>query len=134
MSADLAALAYLVAGALFIMALLAGLQKAFVSSGNPLNVMVVRKGSTSELTGPFPAENFPTLTTLPGIASDSHGQPMVSGETVVVIVDEPLLPACTETEVGEAASVKAGVATAVTVSETLVVCVMPSPEPVTVIE
>jgi len=79
-------IALTVTTALFIMALLAGLQKAFKASGNPLNVMVVRKGSTSELTGPFASENFPVLKTLPGIAKDSHGEPMVSGETVVVIV------------------------------------------------
>lgn len=79
-------IALTVTTALFIMALLAGLQRAFVTSGNPLNVMVVRKGSTSELTGPFPSEDFGTLKTLPGIAKDSQGEPMVSGETVVVIV------------------------------------------------
>ena len=79
-------IALTVTTALFIMALLAGLHKAFRATGNPLNVMVVRKGSTSELTGPFPAESFPVLKTLPGIAKDSHGDPMVSGETVVVIV------------------------------------------------
>jgi putative ABC transport system permease protein len=79
-------IALTVTTALFIMALLAGLQRAFVSSGNPLNVMVVRKGSTSELTGPFPSEDFGTLKTLPGIAKDSHGEPLISGETVVVIV------------------------------------------------
>jgi hypothetical protein len=54
-------------------------------------------------------------------------------ETVVVIVDVPLLPGATETEVGEAEMVKLGVAEAVTVSVTVVCCVMPSPEPVTVI-
>ena len=79
-------IALTVTTALFIMALLAGLNRAFVTSGNPLNVMVLRKGSTSELTGPFPSEDFGTLKTLPGIAKDSHGDPMVSGETVVVIV------------------------------------------------
>jgi hypothetical protein len=42
-------------------------------------------------------------------------------ETVVVMVDEPLLPCTTETEVGEAASVKAGTGAAVTVSETVAV-------------
>ena len=51
-------IALTVTTAIFIMALLAGLQKAFVTSGNPLNVLVMRKGSTSELTGPFPSENF----------------------------------------------------------------------------
>src|SRR6202171_148339 len=79
-------IALTVTTAIFIMALLAGLQRAFVTSGNPLNVLVLRKGSTSELTGPFPAENFQVLKTLPGVAKDSHADPLVSGEVTVVIV------------------------------------------------
>jgi len=71
---------------IFLMALLAGLNRAFVSSGSPLNVLVLRKGSESELTGGFDASLFPTLKTLPGIAKDSHGEPMASGEWDVVIV------------------------------------------------
>lgn len=70
----------------FLMALLAGLQRAFVTSGDPLNVLVLRKGSTAELSGGFDASLFPTLKDLPGIAKDSHGDPMASGEWVVVIV------------------------------------------------
>jgi putative ABC transport system permease protein len=70
----------------FLMALLAGLKQAFVSSGDPLNVLVLRKGSTAELSGGFDANLFPTLKNLPGIAKDSHGEPMASGEWVVVIV------------------------------------------------
>jgi putative ABC transport system permease protein len=79
-------IALTVTTAIFIMSLLAGLDKAFGSSGNPLNVLVLRKGSTSELTGPFPAEDFQTLKTLSGIAKDIHGEPLVSGEITVVIV------------------------------------------------
>jgi putative ABC transport system permease protein len=79
-------IALTVTTAIFLMALSAGLQRAFVSSGNPLNVLVLRKGSESELTGGFDASLFPTLKTLPGIAKDSHGEPMVSGEWNVVIV------------------------------------------------
>jgi putative ABC transport system permease protein len=79
-------IALTVTTAVFIMALLAGLDKAFKTSGNPLNVLVLRKGSTSELTGPFPAENFQTLKTLSGVAKDSHGEPLISGEITVVIV------------------------------------------------
>jgi len=79
-------IALTVTTAVFIMALLAGLQRAFRSTGNPLNVLVLRKGSTSELTGPFPAEDFQTLKTLPGIAKDKNGDPLVSGEITVVIV------------------------------------------------
>ena len=79
-------IALTVTTAIFLMALVAGLNRAFVSSGNPLNVLVLRKGSEAELSGGFDASLFPTLKTLPGIAKDSHGEPMVSGEWVVVIV------------------------------------------------
>jgi putative ABC transport system permease protein len=79
-------IALTVTTAIFLMALVAGLDRAFVSSGSPLNVLVLRKGSEAELTGGFDASLFPTLKTLPGIAKDSHGEPMASGEWVVVIV------------------------------------------------
>src|SRR5215471_15869485 len=69
----------------FLMMLLAGMRKAFVSSGDPLNVLVLRKGSTSELAGGFTKDKLPILKQLPGIAIDSHGQPLVSGEWVVVV-------------------------------------------------
>jgi putative ABC transport system permease protein len=49
-------------------------------------VLVLRKGSEAELSGGFDASLFPTLKTLPGIAKDSHGEPMASGEWVVVII------------------------------------------------
>lgn len=71
--------------AVFLMMLLAGLKKAFVTSGDPLNVLVVRKGSSSELVGGFGKDKLPILKTLPGIALDSHGLPMVSGEWVVLV-------------------------------------------------
>ncbi len=79
-------IALTVTTAIFLMALVAGLDRAFVSSGSPLDVLVLRKGSEAELSGGFDASLFPTLTTLPGIAKDSHGEPMASGEWVVVIV------------------------------------------------
>ena len=69
----------------FLMMLVAGMKKAFVSSGNPLNVLVMRKGSTSELVGGFTKDKVPLLTALPGIAKDSHGQPLVSPEWVVIV-------------------------------------------------
>src|SRR5215468_7732638 len=70
----------------FLMMLLAGMKKAFVSSGDPLNVLVMRKGSTSELAGGFTKDKLPVLKELPGIAKDSHGEPFVSGEWVVIVV------------------------------------------------
>lgn len=79
-------IALTVTTAIFLMALVAGLNRAFVSSGSPKNVLVLRKGSEAELSGGFDASLFPTLKTLPGIAQTKDGQPMVSGEWVVVIV------------------------------------------------
>ena len=79
-------IALTVTTAIFLMALVAGLDRAFVTSGSPLDVLVLRKGSESELTGGFDASLFPVLKTLPGIAKDSHGEPMASGEWDVVIV------------------------------------------------
>ena len=79
-------IALTVTTAIFLMALVAGLDRAFVTSGDPLNVLVLRKGSEAELSGGFNADLLPTLKNLPGIAKDSHGDPMVSGEWVVVIV------------------------------------------------
>ena len=69
----------------FLMMLLAGMKKAFASSGDPLNVLVMRKGSTSELVGGFTKDKVPILRQLPGIASNSHGAPLVSPEWVVIV-------------------------------------------------
>src|SRR6202142_1280741 len=79
-------IALTVTTAVFLMALLAGLKKAFMASGDPVNVLVMRKGSQAELSGGFDANLFPTLKTLPGIAQDSQGNPIASGEWVVVVV------------------------------------------------
>jgi putative ABC transport system permease protein len=79
-------IALTVTTAVFLMALLAGLQKAFVSSGDARNVLVMRKGSTAELSGGFDAALFPVLKTLPGIEIDSQGEPVASAEWVVVVV------------------------------------------------
>src|SRR5262250_504178 len=69
----------------FLMMLLAGMKKAFVKSGDPLNVLVMRKGSTSELAGGFTKDKLPILVSLEGIAKDNEDKPLVSGEWVVVV-------------------------------------------------
>ena len=63
----------------------------------------------------------PTVTPVGWPLADNATAELKPPETAVVTEDEPLLPRTTETAVGEAASVKAGVAAAVTVSETEVV-------------
>ncbi|HXZ81159.1 MAG TPA: ABC transporter permease [Terriglobales bacterium] len=79
-------IALTVAIAIFIMALLSGLKQAFASTGNALNVMAMRKGSDSELSSIISREQFGVIKDLPGIAKDSHGDPLASGEMMVAIV------------------------------------------------
>jgi len=80
-------IALTVTTAIFIMALLAGLSAAFHGSGNPLNVLVLRKGATAELTaGGVDRDALPIMKDLPGVAHDPQGQPEVSGEDLLVIV------------------------------------------------
>ncbi|MDX2152621.1 MAG: ABC transporter permease [Bryobacteraceae bacterium] len=69
---------------LAVLALVNGLQTAFKSSGNPLHVLVMRKGSTSELVSNFTRQQYNDLKFKPGIARRGE-EPMVSLEMVMVI-------------------------------------------------
>jgi len=80
-------IALTVATAIFIMALLAGLDRAFGTTGDPLNILVLRKGSTSELSaGGVARDDMQTMKDLPGVAKNPKGEPLVSGEDILVIV------------------------------------------------
>ena len=73
-----------------------------------------------------------TVTRLPCPEADNEIAELNPFKAVVLIVEEPELPRVTVTEDGEALMVKAGGIVEVTVSETVVVCVIPPPTPVTV--
>lgn len=74
-----------VAVLLAVMALVVGLQTAFKATGNPLNVLLMRQGSTSELTSNFTRTQYQDVKFKPGIAKDASGQPMVSLEVVTIV-------------------------------------------------
>ena len=86
-------IALTVAVLLAVLALVAGLQTAFETSGNPLQVLVLRKGATAELNSGVTRETFQNVKFTPGIAKNAAGNPMVSLEMVTVInlpsVDSP---------------------------------------------
>ncbi len=81
-----------VAVLLSVLALVNGLQTAFQSSGNPLQILVMRKGSNAELSSGVTREVYQDLKSMAGIARDGD-QPMASLEMVTVInlpsVDSP---------------------------------------------
>jgi putative ABC transport system permease protein len=86
-------IALTVAVLLAVLALSNGLKATLTSSGDPLHVMVLRKGSTSELVSNFGRPQFQDLKFKPGIATGSDGQPLASLEIVTVInlasIDNP---------------------------------------------
>src|ERR1700687_2173604 len=85
-------IALTVAVLLAVLALVHGLETAFQSTGNPLQVLVMRKGSNAELSSAMTRENFQTLKSMAGIARDGN-EPMASLEMITVInlpsVDSP---------------------------------------------
>jgi putative ABC transport system permease protein len=86
-------IALTVAVLLAILALVNGLAVTLDASGDPLNVMVMRKGSTSELVSNFARAQFQDLKFKPGIATGRDGQPLASLEIISVLnlanVDNP---------------------------------------------
>lgn len=86
-------IALTVAVLLTTMALVAGLKGVFAETGNPLHVLVMRKGSTSELTSTVTRPLFQDIKFKPGIAKSKDGEPLASLELIQVVnlpsVDNP---------------------------------------------
>jgi putative ABC transport system permease protein len=69
-----------------VLALVEGLRTAFASTGHPLNILVMRKGSGAELTSQITRSSYNEVIKLrPGIAKSSGGEPLASLEVVTVI-------------------------------------------------
>lgn len=81
-------IALTVAVLLAILALVEGLRTSLAATGNPLHVLVMRKGSTSELTSNFSRAAYQDLKYKPGIARTKNGEPMASLEMITVIMLE----------------------------------------------
>jgi len=80
-----AGIAMTVSVLLAVLALVAGLQAAFDSTGDPLHVLVMRKGGNSELTSLLTQQQFQIVKIFPGIAAGRDGQLLASLEIVSVI-------------------------------------------------
>ena len=78
-------IALTVAVLLAILALVNGLQATLATSGDPLHLLVLRKGSESEIVSNFERAQFQDLKFKPGIAIGKDGQPLASLEVVTVI-------------------------------------------------
>src|SRR4051812_34982067 len=78
-------IALTVAVLLAILALVDGLRSTLAVSGDPLHVIVLRKGSTSEVVSNFTRTGFQDLKFKQGIARGKDGQPLASLELVTVV-------------------------------------------------
>lgn len=78
-------IAMTVAVLLAVLGLVAGLQSAFSSTGDPARVLVMRKGGNAELTSLLTQQQFQVIKAFPGIKVGPDGQPMASIEVVTVI-------------------------------------------------
>lgn len=68
-----------------VMALARGLEEAFVSTGEPLNLVVLRQGSQVETNSVVTREALQVIKYLPGVAVDPAGTPLVSPEVIVLM-------------------------------------------------
>jgi putative ABC transport system permease protein len=79
-------IALTVAVLLAILALVNGLRTTLSVSGDPLHVLVMRKGSDSELVSLFTRAQFQDLKFKAGIATGRDGQPLASMEVVTMMI------------------------------------------------
>src|SRR5881628_1250046 len=63
----------------------AGIRNSSGNTGDPRNVMIVRKGSTAESSSQVTREQFRLITYMPEIAHDARDRPLVSADVIVLI-------------------------------------------------
>jgi putative ABC transport system permease protein len=81
-------IALVVAVYVLVQSLAVGLEKSASNTGDPRNVMIVRKGSTAESSSQVSLAQFRTLHYWSQIARDAQGNPIVSAD-VVTLISQP---------------------------------------------
>src|SRR6266404_1952692 len=76
----------------------AGIEKSSASTGDPRNVMIVRKGSTAESSSQITREQYRLIPYMPEVARNEQGRPLISAD-VLVLISLPRKPAQGEANV-----------------------------------
>ncbi|MCX7719272.1 MAG: ABC transporter permease [Candidatus Sumerlaeaceae bacterium] len=79
------AFALVVAMLVIVLSLAQGLSEAFVSSGDPRNLLVLRKGSTSETNSTVDRKHLAKIRYLEGVAAGPDGRPLAELETINIV-------------------------------------------------
>ncbi len=82
------ATALMVASSCFLFGLVEGLQHSLKVSGEPLDLIVLRKGSTNETNGGYETQKADDVLNLPGIARDENGMMLAAKEMVNIPIAE----------------------------------------------
>lgn len=69
---------------LSMMALNNGVTKATVTSGSKDNLLIMRDGAEAEISSWVTKDQTHVIKTMPGIATDGHGQPLVAPELTII--------------------------------------------------
>ena len=83
--ATILGVALVVAVYVLVQALAVGLEKSSSNTGDPRNVMIVRKGSTAESSSQVTREQLRLIQYWPEIARDETGHPLISADVLVLI-------------------------------------------------
>lgn len=78
-------IALVVAVFVLVQSLAVGLQKSAANTGDPRNIMIVRKGSTAESTSMVSLQQFQILHYWEQIARDASGKPLISADLISLI-------------------------------------------------
>lgn len=98
----IACIALVVAVYVLVQALAVGLEKASGNTGDPRNLLVVRKGATAESTSQITPEQYRIIRAFEEVAKSNDGSPITSGDLCLVI-NVPRI------DVGEANAIVRGV-------------------------
>jgi putative ABC transport system permease protein len=78
-------IALVVAVFILLQSLAIGIEKSSARTGDPRNILVVRRGSTAESSSLINREQFKSLQYAPEIARDTAGRPMISADSLVLV-------------------------------------------------
>ncbi|MGC3957554.1 MAG: ABC transporter permease [Verrucomicrobiota bacterium] len=70
---------------ILMQAMAAGLEKSSANTGDPRNVMIVRKGSTAESSSQVSREQVKLIQFLPQVERDDKGQPLITADLVIIM-------------------------------------------------
>jgi putative ABC transport system permease protein len=83
--ATILGIALVVAVYILVLSLAAGLEKSRSNTGDPRNVMIVRKGSTAESSSIVTREQYKLIQYWSEIVRDAEGQPLVTADVIVLL-------------------------------------------------